>query len=523
MKKIILSLVLFLTLFSVAYAGDLADVRDTGVLRFGTASERPPFVYYDEDDELTGIDISLMAEIASRMGVELEVFEMSVESLPGSLTVGQIDAAGGAFSVTEEREKTLDFTTVYYTTGGIFVSNSQLQLKEPLSPDSFAGLRIGAQKGSAFEAWLKTNFAGKDVIPERDIYTYSGIDDAVKALGKGRIDLILMDANVYMARYQSDTSLRSWQYGAAEDNYAFAVRKDSDLRAEIDGYLTAMLRDGTAQKIADQFFVDQMPAEENTIARPEATAAPVTVPTQVPTVIPTAVPTATPAPDRCTNYSMAYVADLTIPDGTYFTAGSKFTKTWRIKNSGSCNWTTDFSFEFVSGDAMGGANIRLPRTVYPGETIDISIDMTAPYYPGNYQGDWQLKTGSGYGVGPAIWVKITVPSSYTAPTSAPYNYPTNPAPDYGPVQQSVMPVILWFYPNFYSQKAGECVNIYWGLDQFSTAELLVDGVEVYYGSDERVVQQLCSQVKDPGTYEIELCAYASGGSVCDSLTYTATN
>ena len=67
MKKIFpLILAGLLLIVSSVYAGDLENVMNEGVLRFGVLSERSPFVFYDENDELTGIDIKLMEEAANR-------------------------------------------------------------------------------------------------------------------------------------------------------------------------------------------------------------------------------------------------------------------------------------------------------------------------------------------------------------------------------------------------------------------------------------------------------------------------
>src|SRR5512135_3113735 len=51
----------------------------------------------------------------------------------------------------------------------------------------------------------------------------------------------------------------------------------------------------------------------------------------------------------------AYVRDVTIPDGTLFMPGTSFTKTWEIKNTGTCAWDGTYSIVFGNeGDIMGG-------------------------------------------------------------------------------------------------------------------------------------------------------------------------
>ncbi len=127
-------------------------------------------------------------------------------------------------------------------------------------------------------------------------------------------------------------------------------------------------------------------------------AVPVTTPTPVvPTsVVPTVGPTSTSGCDRA-----QFISDITVPDGTVFAPNATFTKTWRLKNVGTCTWTTGYSLVFVSGDRMGGADSLLPVTVVPGQTVDLGINLTAPSVAGSYRGYWQFKNASGglFGIG----------------------------------------------------------------------------------------------------------------------------
>ena len=59
-------------------------------------------------------------------------------------------------------------------------------------------------------------------------------------------------------------------------------------------------------------------------------------------------PTHTSVPVACNKAD--YVADVNYPDGTEVSAGTNFTKTWRIINSGSCTWTSGYKIIYVSGD-----------------------------------------------------------------------------------------------------------------------------------------------------------------------------
>jgi Ig-like domain from next to BRCA1 gene len=112
-----------------------------------------------------------------------------------------------------------------------------------------------------------------------------------------------------------------------------------------------------------------------------------------------------------------FIADVTVPDGTVYTAGATFQKTWRLKNIGTCTWTTAYALVFDSGTQMGApAAVNFPTNVAPGQTVDLTVSMTAPSSAGTYFGYWRLRNASNviFGIGStanrAFWVEINVGS-----------------------------------------------------------------------------------------------------------------
>lgn len=118
--------------------------------------------------------------------------------------------------------------------------------------------------------------------------------------------------------------------------------------------------------------------------------------------------------ENCTN-SFEFVQDLTVPDDTVFPPGVEFEAGWRLRNNGTCPWTTDYAVAFVGGDAMGiTTTVPLENAVAPGQTEDVSITLTSPATPGTYRSNWQLSDAAGtvFGINGAIedafWVQIVV-------------------------------------------------------------------------------------------------------------------
>jgi hypothetical protein len=152
---------------------------------------------------------------------------------------------------------------------------------------------------------------------------------------------------------------------------------------------------------------------------PAGSPATATVP-QTNAQAPTAAPlTATTTP--CDKVS--FIKDITVSDNTKMKPGSTFTKTWRLQNVGSCPWTSGYKIVFDHGDAMGGPkDVQLTTgSVAPGQTIDVSVNLTAPASPGTYQGFWKLRNPAGvlFGWGDkadsAFWVKIDVEAAAQQP------------------------------------------------------------------------------------------------------------
>jgi hypothetical protein len=107
-------------------------------------------------------------------------------------------------------------------------------------------------------------------------------------------------------------------------------------------------------------------------------------------------------------YGLSFVSDVTIPDNTPVTPGQAFTKTWKVKNAGSCAWDAGFKFAFVSGEQMGAAAYSLPSSVAAGAVTDISVAMTAPNKTGTLRGDWRMQTASGQFFGDQVYVQVVV-------------------------------------------------------------------------------------------------------------------
>lgn len=149
-------------------------------------------------------------------------------------------------------------------------------------------------------------------------------------------------------------------------------------------------------------------------------------PTQQPTatLAPTATKAVTLSPTQAvatttTCENAAFVADVTIPDRTVMKPGQEFTKTWSIKNSGTCDWTTSYKLAYLSGSTMSGNENNLTEALASGRAGNVSIVMIAPSVAGTYSGTWMMQNPSGQKFGQSVYVSIVVSGTAVTGTSTP--------------------------------------------------------------------------------------------------------
>jgi len=130
-----------------------------------------------------------------------------------------------------------------------------------------------------------------------------------------------------------------------------------------------------------------------------------------------------------------FVSDVSVPDNTQFAPGTTYTKTWRLRNSGTCSWTSAYGVFYTGGTQMSGVSPQIfghldssdPKTIAPGKTLDIVVELTAPQTAGTYTGYWQMQNAAGASFGDQFYVQIVVTGD-AVETMTPTVTATGPTP-----------------------------------------------------------------------------------------------
>ncbi len=139
-------------------------------------------------------------------------------------------------------------------------------------------------------------------------------------------------------------------------------------------------------------------------------AATVIAPTAgLPTVtgtLPTATVNSSVLAYGCNN--LAFIRDVNMPPGTVLKPKDRFTKTWKVQNTGTCNWTYPYTLVLLSGDSFGASGDHIGRQVTVWDWAEVSIDMAAPEKPGTYTTYWRMTDGAGNMFGATLVLSFVV-------------------------------------------------------------------------------------------------------------------
>lgn len=211
----------------------------------------PPMGFRDDKNELVGFDIDMAKEAAKRLGLEVEFKPIDWSAKEAELSGKRVDALWNGLTITEERKQNILFTAPYMENHQIIVvpANSAIKGKADL-----AGKVVGAQEGSsAVDAVKKDDAVFKSF---KEFKTFGDNVTALMDLSTGRLEAVVVDEVVgryYVAKKPDQYAVLQDHFGT--EDYGVGVRKDdSALQGKLDKALADMKADGSAAKIAEQWF-----------------------------------------------------------------------------------------------------------------------------------------------------------------------------------------------------------------------------------------------------------------------------
>lgn len=250
-----------MTAADAAVADDVQAIIDRGVLRVGVKNAVIGFGYQDElTGEYSGMEIELAEKIAETLGVEVEFTAVTAATRTELLDSGDIDCVLATFTITEERKKSWDFTTPYYTDYvTVLVENASGITSLADLVDKKVGVSSGSTSAKNLtKAMIEGGYIDGSGFDEDSFdpatwtagITFAQYDDyptISTALTAGEVDAFCVDKSI-LAVYNTDS--RSYiEEKFAPQEYGIATTKGSGFSTYCEDLITGWLADGTIDSL----------------------------------------------------------------------------------------------------------------------------------------------------------------------------------------------------------------------------------------------------------------------------------
>lgn len=167
----------------------IQKIKDAGKLVLGTSADYPPFEFHTEidgADTITGFDVLLAQKIADKLGVELEIVDMSFDNLLMSLDRGDFDIVMASLTPTEDRMKAVDFSEPYFYGSQVVVIRAE-DADKYTTTESLKDCSVAAQKG-AIQVPIANEIAG-----ESNVVQLVKVGDMINELKAGKVEAVFLD------------------------------------------------------------------------------------------------------------------------------------------------------------------------------------------------------------------------------------------------------------------------------------------------------------------------------------------
>lgn len=243
-----------------AAAGGLEDkIKEAGELVLLTNAQFPPYEYLGDDNQPTGVDIEIAQKIADELGVKLTVVDMDFDGLVPALNGGKGDFIAAGYTITEERQQSVDFSDEYATSNQMVIVTKDDPKVAGATVEDLAGKTIGVQLGTTGDLFVSDEVEGATV------KQYKSAIEAGMDLANGKLDAVVVDKLPAQSIVANNDSLTVYDDVLTTEQYAMAVRKgeSDDLLEVINKVLADMKGDiqDLTQKHFDQYSGTSSEAE----------------------------------------------------------------------------------------------------------------------------------------------------------------------------------------------------------------------------------------------------------------------
>ena len=205
----------------------------------------------DGSKNYVGMNIDIVKAIVEKNGGSVEFVDMPFKSLMAAIQAGQIDFCSGGMAPTEEREKTLDFSEIFF-----YPRNAIVYRAEDDYPD------LDSLQGKTVAYVFGTNYQQvAESIPDVNAVGIQGSPACIEEVKSKRADACIIDGAGASEFLKNNDTLKMSLLDKTDDCFAIGFPKESPYYETFNNTLKEMMDDGELNKIiaehlSEQFILD---------------------------------------------------------------------------------------------------------------------------------------------------------------------------------------------------------------------------------------------------------------------------
>ncbi|QFF97403.1 amino acid ABC transporter substrate-binding protein [Psychrobacillus glaciei] len=225
----------------------LAKIQGKGELLIGTEGTYPPFSFHDDSGKLTGFDVELAEEVASRLGVKPKFMETQWDAIFGGLDSKRFDLIANQVGIREDRLEKYDFSKPYISSAAVLVTN--IDNNDVKSFEDIKGLQAAQTLTSNFGDLAKSYGA--------TLVGVEGFNQAIELINSKRVDVTINDklSVLDFKKNKPDAAVKIVAEADDASQSGFMFRKGNETLIEaVNNALNEIIEDGTYEKISNKWF-----------------------------------------------------------------------------------------------------------------------------------------------------------------------------------------------------------------------------------------------------------------------------
>jgi polar amino acid transport system substrate-binding protein len=239
------------------------------VLKIGTSATREPFCYVNAKGMISGHDGELARRIGAKLGRPVQFFDMKFSALIPALSSGKIDLICAGMTATDERMKSVDFTSTYFENSQVLIVKKAEDKKEPgeavslnlRSKEDLKDKRIGILLGSVHDTYALKEF------PEAELFQYKSPSEILLAVKSGKVDAAIYttESLIVILRDEKDLALLGDTLFSVPIGMGFN-KSSTELRKKFNSFLKEVKENGIFEDMVTRWIINgetEMPVIEN--------------------------------------------------------------------------------------------------------------------------------------------------------------------------------------------------------------------------------------------------------------------